>query len=444
MPAQEKHFRDPIYGYIDVNGCALDIVNSPFFQRLRHVKQLAFSYLTFHGAQHTRFEHSLGVYHLAKQLVAQFDIDKAVEEEFCLAALLHDIGHHPYSHAFETAIRSAYEGQEDLDHEAYTDAILNFTEIKDSISAAGLDVARVKGFLQGTETRPEYVFLNSLISSELDLDRMDYLRRDSYYCGVPHGRYDFDRLLRSIENVSNEVVIMEKGRHAAELFILARFFMYVVVYNHHTTRAFDIMIRTIFDQEYLDSIHYPRPNQHDITRFLDYDDAWLWTEIKKLARQHENAMKQTLAKNILYRNPLRCVIQRIAYSPAETSLQDKLFTLIEDLARDTTIQQIAHDAGINPKWLFTDTPLRKVLFESRFYPYRGSYSTEDEEREAVIKINSTEGPQDIARDPSTLLSSISRNIPKVIRIYTLKKYRKQVGHALAQRNPDLKKIIQYC
>lgn len=444
MPEGIKQFRDPIYGYIDVDKCALQIIDSPYFQRLRRIKQLAFTCLTYHGAEHTRFEHSLGVYHLAKIIIERLKIEENAGEDFCIAALLHDIGHHPYSHSFESVLENAYEGKENFDHERYTEAIIENTEIKDSINTNGLNPSRIKNFLKGTETNPEFAFLNSLISSELDLDRMDYLLRDSYYCGVPYGRYDFDRLLRAMKPIKGEIVIEDKGRHAAELFILARFYMYVQVYNHHTTRAFDIMLKNTFNKKTIENLEYPRPTPSDINRFLEYDDLWLFNELRNLSKRNNvSTLRKLLAKGILYRDPLRCIVERIAYPPAQTTFQDEYFQMIASINEEPIKRKIAKEAGIKPDYIFSDVPLRNVLLESRFIPYRSSKEPSEETEHAVIKIMSIEGPQDIALDPSSIVSTISKQVPQVIRIYTSKQFRKKVCDAVANQFPKLKSILQY-
>jgi HD superfamily phosphohydrolase len=273
-----KYFRDPIHGFIEVDPKAEYIIESPLFQRLRNVKQLAFTYLVYHGAEHSRFGHSLGVYHLAKTLIERLKVsDPAVADAFCLAALLHDIGHFPFSHALESVIMSY---DKDLTHEKYTEAIICHSEIADRLKKVNIDPKHIIEFLEGRFLRsPEYAFLNGLLDAELDIDRLDFLLRDSHYCGVTYGKYDLDRLILSMEPYKKqEVIITKKGIHSVEIYVLARFNMYLQVYAHHTRRAFDLMLKSIFPNE---ELGYPKPNKEEIENLVNYDDSWLLNKIKK-------------------------------------------------------------------------------------------------------------------------------------------------------------------
>lgn len=260
MSRDKKYFRDPIHGFIEVSGCALNIVNCPYFQRLRRIKQVAFTGYAYHGAEHSRFGHSLGTYHLAKQLSDRLLPDeKDVGEEFCLAALLHDVGHHPFSHAFESVLVSNQDsGNVDYKHENYTKAIIENTVVGEHIDNAGLDKINVINLIDGQYLeKADLSYLNNLISSELDVDRLDYLPRDAFYCGVPYGKLDLDRIILSLEPENGEIIVGQKGIQSIEMYVLARFFMYTQVYLHHTTRAFDIMLKNIFSKDLLNEMNYP-------------------------------------------------------------------------------------------------------------------------------------------------------------------------------------------
>ena len=219
-----KFFRDPIHGYIDVDKRYLKIIDSPFFQRLRRIKQLAFTHLVYHGAEHSRFGHSLGTYHLASVIANRIPglVNEEMRDNFRLAALLHDVGHPPCSHAFESVLEDFYTNSA---HEDYTEAVIMHSEIGDYINDIGGDKKTIVKLIKGQFIdKPNFAYLNDLLSSELDLDRMDFLLRDSYYCGVPYGKYDIDRLLISLKLHENEIVVQEKGRHAVESFILSHDF----------------------------------------------------------------------------------------------------------------------------------------------------------------------------------------------------------------------------
>lgn len=249
---KEYIFRDPIHGHISVrDATVLALVDSPEFQRLRRVRQLGASFISYPGAEHTRFAHSLGVYHLMGRVlrhlrerdVVQLDPDGMVMAQ--CAALLHDIGHGPFSHAFEKITGS--------NHEQWTRQIITVPETEVAQALAARDPAwpdRVAQLLNGAQDGAGY--LPGLISSQVDVDRMDYLLRDAFMCGVPYGQYDLDRLVHTLtvhrDGTGDRVVISEKGQHAAEEFLLARYFMYWNVYFHKATRAVEIILEKLLQR----------------------------------------------------------------------------------------------------------------------------------------------------------------------------------------------------
>ncbi|MBO3842692.1 MAG: HD domain-containing protein [Candidatus Brockarchaeota archaeon] len=429
-----KYFRDPIHGFIEVDDPFLKIIDSPFFQRLRRIKQLAFTDLVFHGAEHSRFGHSLGTYHLAKTIVERIDQDgsrKGIYDEFYLAALLHDIGHPPFSHAFETVIREVY----GYSHEDYTRAVIKHTEIGDFIKEIGLNKDSVVKLIEGKYVEePQLQHLNTLIGSELDIDRMDFLLRDAYYCGVPYGNYDIERLLLSLQVHNGEIVVQEKGRHAVETFVLSRFYMYTQVYTHHTRRAFDIMLKTIFTKDNFENIDYPRPSEKDVERLPEYDDIWLLGEIKRISQG--SGVEADIARSLLERKPIRMVVQRIAYADIESKLTDPIFSRIEAL--ESFKEELARGVGLEPRLIFFDKPWRDLPFEERYRQYS---STREEEAKA-IKIMQGDGHIiDVAFDESSLAYHLSRKLAQVIRVYTINEKRIEMADLIEKRCPDLKNAI---
>jgi len=430
-----KYFRDPIHGFIEVDKRFLKIIDSPFFQRLRRIKQLAFTDLVFHGAEHSRFGHSLGTYHLAKEIVERIDPEgskKDYYDEFYLAALLHDIGHPPFSHAFETVIREVY----GYSHEDYTRAVIEYTEIGDIINEIGLNKYSVIKLIEGKYIEnPDLQYLNTLISSELDIDRMDFLLRDAYYCGVPYGKYDLERLLLSIRLHNGEIVVQEKGRHAVETFILSRFYMYTQVYTHHTRRAFDIMLKAIFTKENFEALNYPKPLKNDICRLINYDDNWLLEEIRKVSQKSD--IEARIAESLLKRDPIRRVVERIAYVDVINKLTDNILSKIEVL--ENFKDELAKEIGLDSKLIFFDKPWRDLPLEEKYRQY--SYSKEEEKAKA-IKIWRRNGEiVDVASDESSLAYHLSRKLAQVIRVYTISEKRAELANIIENKSPDLKNAI---
>ncbi|MEH6680119.1 MAG: HD domain-containing protein [Sediminicola sp.] len=221
-----KIFNDPIYGFIGIpNALIFDLIASPYFQRLRRISQMGLSYLVYPGAHHTRFHHALGCMHLMQKAIQVLRFKKVeitAEEENALlcAILLHDIGHGPFSHAMEHSI------VEGVDHEFIS---LRFMEALDQQFNGSLTVAIA--IFKGTYPKR---FMNQLVSSQLDMDRMDYLKRDSFYTGVAEGNISAERLITMLTVVNGELAVEEKGIYSVEKFLMARRFMYWQVYLHKT------------------------------------------------------------------------------------------------------------------------------------------------------------------------------------------------------------------
>lgn len=426
-----KFFRDPIHGYIEVENDFLGIIDSPLFQRLRRIRQLAFTDLVYHGAEHTRFGHSLGTFHLASEISNRLGIKKSdIREEFRLAALLHDVGHPPCSHAFESVLEDLFHNGE---HETYTESIIRYSEIGREIDRLGLDKETIIKLIRGRYIeKPRLAFLNDLISSELDVDRLDYLLRDSYYCGVPYGHYDLNRLLLGITVRNGKVVIDEKARHAVESFILSRFWMYTQVYTHHTRRAFDIMLKTTFSKGIMKNLGYPKPIKSEIQNLEKYDDAWLFAEIAKIARA-KKCIEQAIAKCFSRGEQIRCVLEKIAYAERESQRIDPQFTAIETL--ENFKDEIAERAGVNSELIFFDKPWKDLPFESKYRQYGAAEG-------GAIELLFRDGKiRDIAFDPSSLAFNISKWIARVVRVYTLKEGRATLAKVIERKCPGLKAFL---
>lgn len=241
---EEKVFKDPVHKYIYVDSPVIwDIINTREFQRLRRIRQLGTSFYTFHGAEHSRFSHSLGVYEITRKIISQFERngyeDWPKEERLvCLcAALLHDIGHGPFSHSIERVFS--------VDHERWSIRIIEGdTDVNRVLRGVSSDFPqRVAQVIAKTYEKPITV---SLISSQMDADRMDYLLRDAYFTGVNYGSFDLERILRMLRPYKDNIVVKESGMHAVEHYLMSRYQMYWQVYFHPVTRSSEIILRKIF------------------------------------------------------------------------------------------------------------------------------------------------------------------------------------------------------
>jgi uncharacterized protein len=237
--------RDPLWNNIRIEADTLAVVDTPAVQRLRYVRQLGHAFLVYPGATHTRFEHALGAYHLARRALAHLEethgqpaLDPAGLQRIKLAALLHDIGHYPFSHALEEAGLPR--------HEALAERHLGSGELALRLERLGTPVETLLPLIQGTSDGP----LAGLISGSLDVDKLDYLSRDAWMCGVPYGVIDVERLLTSLTYVPGPagrpmLALHDKGLSALESLLFAKYQMYRNVYWHHAVRSATAMFKRL-------------------------------------------------------------------------------------------------------------------------------------------------------------------------------------------------------
>ncbi len=309
-----KIINDPVFGFIRIpKGLLLEIVKHPYFYRLSRIKQLGLAYMVFPGAQHTRFQHSIGAYHLVTNAMRSIArkghfIFDSEEEAVSAAILLHDIGHGPFSHVLEHTLISG------VSHE---DISLLIMERLNQIMRGELTLA-IKIF------KNEYPkqFLHQLISSQLDVDRLDYLRRDSFFSGVTEGNIGSSRIIDMLNVVDDHLVVEKKGIYSIENYLVSRRLMYWQVYLHKTAVSAELMlIRALQRAKYLaskgeqlfcsPSLQFFLYNQIDENRFindsncldlfLQLDDNDIWSALK-VWQQHEDIILSMLSSNLINRN----------------------------------------------------------------------------------------------------------------------------------------------
>ena len=308
---EHKVMRDPVHSYINVDYQVIwDLINTPEFQRLRRIHQLGGTLQVYHTAEHSRFGHSLGVYEIVRIMLENIkDLkDRLSEFEYVAvmcAGLLHDVGHGPFSHAFE-AVTSVH-------HETLTDRIiLEDTGVHRVLNAAHPELPQiVADIIAHRHVRP---LLSQMISSQLDADRMDYLLRDSYFTGVSYGEFDLFRILRTIRIVNDTLVVKESGIHAIEDYIMARYQMYWQVYLHPTSRSYESIVHAIFKRmrdlekthpELLDCVPVFKPFLGDapiqLRDFLRLDEASCMAGFMVLV-ESEDAILADLTRRLLDRD----------------------------------------------------------------------------------------------------------------------------------------------
>ncbi|WP_336784357.1 HD domain-containing protein [Paenibacillus illinoisensis] len=299
---EEKVFKDPVHNYIHVQDPIIwQLINTPEFQRLRRIRQLGTSYLTFHGAEHSRFSHSLGVYEITRKIISQFershysDWPKEEKAVALCAALLHDLGHGPFSHSIEEAF--------DMNHEDWTcRIILGDTEVGAILRRVAPDFPeKVASVIQKTYEKPIVV---NLVTSPLDADRMDYLLRDAYFTGVNYGTIDLDRILRMLRPYHGRIVVKESGMHAVEDYLMSRYQMYWQIYFHPVTRSSEIILRQIFKRAkelvkqgfQFRFMLEPLPQLFDgvltVDEYLQLDEALIQTTFMQWRKENDSVLSE--------------------------------------------------------------------------------------------------------------------------------------------------------
>lgn len=339
-----KIFNDPIYGFISIpNALVFNLIAEPCFQRLRRISQMGFSYLVYPGAHHTRFHHAVGAMYLMNQAInilrlKGVEISKDEEQGLLCAILLHDMGHGPFSHALENRI------VENVSHEAIS---LLFMESLNKKYEGKL--ATAIAVFKGDYPRK---FMNQLVASQLDIDRLDYLKRDSFYTGVAEGNISSDRLISMLNVVDDQLVVEEKGVYSVEKFLMARRFMYWQVYLHKTSLVAEKLLLKVVKRakelihkgekitcsDALSFFLYGRNNktkfdEEAIKQFSFLDDVDILSALK-LWQHHTDFVLSHLSSMLLNRELLHIKIKNKPYNFSKLEARKQLFMEENKLSSD--------------------------------------------------------------------------------------------------------------
>jgi HD superfamily phosphohydrolase len=369
-----KIFNDPIYGFISIpNALIYDLIQNPYFQRLRRISQMGLSSLVYPGANHTRFHHALGCFHIMQKAVETLRFKGVVisyEEENALyiAILLHDIGHGPFSHAMEKSI------VEDVNHESISLLFMNQlnVEFNGQLSLA------IKVF-KGDYHRK---FMLQLISSQLDMDRMDYLKRDSFYSGVSEGNVNSQRLIQMMNVVDDVLVIEEKGIYSVEKFLMSRRLMYWQVYLHKTSLAAELILTKVLKRAkeltqkgiilpcseplmyfLKHKINLEKFDLASLDLFSQLDDFDIISALKAWQKQ-DDFILSTLSKMIINRNLLKIKVSNEKVSIEELQRIKEQFALKNNLSIAETSYFISKGKIINQAYSIEAEPIR-ILMKDR-------------------------------------------------------------------------------
>lgn len=358
---KNKIINDPVYGFVAIpTGLVFDLVQHPYFQRLRYIKQVSMTHLVYPGALHTRFQHAIGAMHLmsmALETLKSKGVSIAEEEEEAVlsAILLHDIGHGPFSHSLE---HSLIEG---VSHELLSSLLMD--RINNDLGG------RLSLAITIFNNKYERKFLHQLVSSQLDVDRMDYLNRDSFFTGVSEGVISFDRIIKMLNVVEDEIVVEYKALYSVEKFLIARRLMYWQVYLHKTViGAEQLLIKILQRAKYLmaagdtlfatPAFHWFLSQQINKSNFLDdplhldwftrLDDTDIMSAIKTWERHGDHILSE-MCQRVMKRNLYRSIMSDKPFTPeyidlVKAKVQERMGVAQEDIHYYVFTQEIQNRA----------------------------------------------------------------------------------------------------
>jgi HD superfamily phosphohydrolase len=397
--------KDPIHGYVHISNVEKEIIDTLPLQRLRRIRQLVFADLVYPGANHTRFEHSIGVMHLAGVLCRSLPIKMSEDniQRARLAGLFHDLGHGPFSHTFEQMLLKKL----NKTHEDLTPWIINGTELKDILASHGIKAADLAELAIG-KSKKDKAFMNQIITSAVDVDKMDFLVRDTHHTGAEYGKVDIYRLIYTMDVLDDTLVVDSSALSTLEAFLIARMESFKAIYYHKTARAAQILLVKALEaaDEELGICAFKTPEE-----YIEMDDYSLWSELKRCKRSSQ------MIRDLERRRLLKCAYEREVQ--AEDKAVSSLFAL--EGIRKQVEDEIATLAGVQSGEVIIDTPSLPSI------PYRHALDFDPMEIPIV----------DIEKNVKKLLKAtklsrtieVLRGFVNIVRVYTDERNRDKVKEA---------------
>jgi HD superfamily phosphohydrolase len=402
---------DPIHDFIRVYEHELSIIDNPIFQRLRRIRQLSGAHLTYPAAQHTRFEHSLGVMHIASQAGHALNEKGILQSDdieiLRLAGLLHDIGHGPFSHLFEEIIQ-----EKKISHEDFGKKIILNSEIGDNLSKNGFDKKLITKIAFGDS---KFQYMNEIISGALSADMMDYLLRDGYFTGAEHAKIDHKRITQSLDVHKKKLALERSALYSFESMMHSRYQMFKAVYFHKTVRAAEVMLieaLRLADDEF-------GFTTFNLNEFVKLTDEYVLSTLISSKSSKLNRARQ-LAQDYQNRKLLKCVYERILTSQ----------TNLKKTRTDELRNEISKKSKIDENEIFVDSSVTPSI------PLAPSKN----ESKSIILITHENGQSSAKEMPISEIPVVSAifGFMNILRIYTNKNHRKKVEIAAKSILDELK------
>jgi HD superfamily phosphohydrolase len=401
--------KDPVHGYVYITENEKEIIDTYPMQRLRRLRQLAGSEYVYPGANHTRFEHCVGVMYLAGKVTENPNLSRIVSDEEAdiirLSGLLHDVGHGPFSHVFEQLLIRDLEKT----HEDITSWIIAESEINDKIAQAGFNPDEVSKLAVGKLHKPGKAFWDQIISSGVDVDKQDFIVRDTYHTGAEYGFIDVFRLIHALDVLGEDLAVELGALSALEAFMIARIESFKSIYFHRVGRAGQIMLAMAMEKanEELGLTAFKTPEE-----YLAMDDYTVWSALKKCEKSKQ------IIDDLERRRMLKCAYERTFYE--KDALVSNIFG--REAYRRQVQDEIAREAGVEPEAVIIDVPTVPSV------PYHHAVLTESMEIPVFSRSQSGEKTLQRLSEISKIFETLKGFI-NILRVYTDETNREGVEQA---------------
>ena len=402
--------KDPLYGYVRLTSIERNVIDTPAVQRLRRIRQLAGAEFVYPAANHTRFEHVVGAMYLAGVVTESIPVELSSEErqKVRLAALLHDVGHAPFSHLFEPLLLK-YLGR---NHEDMSRWIIAESALADVIRGEGFDPKELSGLAVGKPEQGTRPFLGQIISGSFDVDKMDFVVRDSYHTGAGYGSVDVFRLIYTMDILDGNLAVDVTALPTLESLILARFESFRAIYFHRACRGVQLMLLRALDaaRDDLQILEAKTPDE-----YLDWDDYTVWSKLRG------NPHSREIINDISARRLLKCAYEKTFY--AKDELVSSVFT--NENVRVKLEEEIASKAKVPAADVGIDVPSLPSV------PYHYAMNIGPIE---IPLFSKTRGGKKVPEKIGEIskVVDVLQGFMNIIRVYTRERYREQVSEAAEQ------------